>query len=101
MTMNNLTNMKIIKNGDNLEISLTIPLMMSGENTYGDGKWDAPAVCILINEEMDEYGLFHTQYLDYKDSLQATAPIIHFNTKEESLKIAEEFNLSVEYQRTN
>lgn len=89
--------MNIIKQNDSLHITIDVPLTMSGEYTYGEGQWTAPAVCVWIDEKMEEYGLFHTQYLDYKDSLQATAPIVYFGSKEEALKTAEEFSLSVEY----
>lgn len=92
--------MKITANEDNLDISITVPRTMKGEYTYGDGEWTAPAVCIFIDDRMEEYGLFHTQYLDYKDSLQATAPIAYFDSKEEALKVASEFGLSVEYARS-
>ena len=87
----------IKRNGENLEIFQSVPLMMEGQDTYGDGEWTAPAVCIHINDRTAEYGLFHTQFLDYKDSLQATSPICFFATKEEAERVAEEFGLSVIY----
>jgi len=83
--------------GKNLHISITVPRTQEGTDTYGDGTWVAPAVCVFIDEKREEYGLYHTQYLDYKDSLQATAPIAHFDSKKEALKAADEFELSVEY----
>jgi hypothetical protein len=89
--------MKITSDKDNLYISLTVPRTKKGTYTYGDGEWTAPAACIFIDDHTEEYGLFHTQYLDYKDSLQATAPIAYFDSKEEALSAAEEFGLSVEY----
>jgi len=89
--------MKIETDGKALNISITVPLTMSGECTYGDGEWTAPAVCVYIDEKLQEYGLFHTQYLDYKNSLQATAPIAYFTSKEEALKASEDFGLSVQY----
>lgn len=90
---------KITKENDNLNISITVPLTMKGEYTYGDGEWEAPAVCIFIDEKRGEYGLFHTQYLDYKDSLQATAPIVFFDTKEEAMKVADDSSLPVQFAR--
>ena len=89
--------MEIKSDGKNLSISITVPLQMSGEYTYGEGEWTAPAVCVYIDENIEEFALFHTQYLDYKDSLQATAPIASFSSKEEALKAAKDFNLSVFY----
>lgn len=89
--------MEIKSDGKNLQISITVPLWMTGEYSYSYGKWEQPAVCIYINERMHEFGLFHTQYLDYKDSLQATAPIVHFDTREEALQVAEDFSLPVEF----
>ena len=89
--------MKITSSENSLHISITVPLTMEGKYTYGEGEWTAPAVCVFIDENIQEYGLFHTQYLDYKDSLQATAPIVYFDSKEEALKTAEEFGLSIQY----
>jgi hypothetical protein len=90
-------NPSIKKNGENLEIFQSVPLMMKGQDTYGDGEWEAPAVCIFLNDRTAEYGLFHTQFLDYKDSLQATSPICFFETKEEAEKVGQEFGLAVLY----
>lgn len=91
--------MKITSSENSLHISLTIPLTMKGEYTYGDGEWIAPAICVFIDENFQEYGLFHTQYLDYKDgnNLQATSMIVAFDSKEEALKTAQEFGLSIQY----
>lgn len=89
--------MEIKADKDNLYVSIVVPRHMSDAYTYGEGTWEAPAVCVYIDENLQDFGLFHTQYLDYKDSLQATAPIAHFNSKEEALKAAEDFNLSVFY----
>lgn len=98
--MTNLTQI-IEKVGDSLHIELSVPLTQRGKDTYGEGEWEAPAVCVYINERMEEYALYHTQYLDYKDSLQATAPIFHFDSREEAEKVAEEFNLPVEFAPEN
>lgn len=84
------------------EIHIVVPKTMRGTYTYGDesdGKWEQDAVCVWISDRTMEYGLFHTQYLDYKDSLQATSPIVYFETKEEALKFAEKHSLMVEYAR--
>lgn len=89
--------MKLTKNGDNLEISITVPLTITGSETYGDGEWQAPGVVVVINDQMHEYALYHTQFLDYKDALQATSPIAHFESKEEAIEAAEEFGLQVEF----
>lgn len=89
--------MKLTKEGDNLEVSITVPLTISGPETYGEGEWTADGVVVVINEKMHEFALYHTQFLDYKGALQATAPIAHFDSKEEALKAAEEFDLSIEY----
>ena len=88
--------MKIIKNGDNLEIGITVPLTITGGGSYDGPDWSAPGVVVYINENLEEYALYHTQFLDYKDSLQATSPIAHFDSKEEALKAAEEFGLNVQ-----
>ncbi len=89
--------MEIKKNGDKLEISIAVPLTITGHDTYGDGKWSAPGIVVGINKRLDEYALFHTQFLDYKDSLQATSPIAYFDSEEEALKVAEEFGLQVHH----
>lgn len=70
---------------------------MRGTFTYGDGEWEQSAVCVLINKAHEEYALYHTQYLDYKDSLQATAPICYFDNEQEAEKFADEHDLPVEY----
>jgi hypothetical protein len=89
--------MNIKKNGDNLEISITVPLTITGTGTYGNDEWSAPGVVVYIDRSRDEFALYHTQYLDYKDSLQATSPIAFFDSEEEALKVAKEFGLGVEY----
>lgn len=91
---------KYKKETDSFEISLSVPKTMRGTYTYGDesdGEWEQDAVCVWINEPHQEYGLFHTQYLDYKGALQATSPIIYFKTMREALLFAEEHNLMIEY----
>ena len=70
---------------------------MRGSVTYGEGEWIADSVIVRIDEHLDEYGLYHTQYLDYKDSLQATSPIAFFDSKEEAENAAKEHGLSIEY----
>lgn len=87
--------MNIAKNGDNLEISIVVPLTIKGPDTYGDGEWTADGVVVVINDKMHEYALYYTQFLDYKDSLQATAPIAHFETKEEAEKAAKDLGLCI------
>lgn len=78
-------------------INLEVPRKMKGDYTYGEGQWEQDAVCVYIDKSREEYGLFHTQYLDYKDSLQATAPIIHFNSQKEAENFAVEYGLMIEY----
>lgn len=85
------------KETDSFEIHIVVPKTMRGKETYGDGDWEQDAVCVWINEKHLEYALCHTQYLDYKDSLQATQPIVYFDTKEEALAFSEKYNLQVEY----
>lgn len=92
--------MEVEKSDNKLVLTIEVPLEMSGDYTYGEGIWTAPAVCVRIDDHLGDYGLFHTQYLDYKDSLQATAPIAYFDSKKEALEVAERFNLSVEYAYT-
>ena len=91
--------MKITSSENNLHLSITVPLTMKGKYTYGDGEWTAPAICVFIDERVQEYGLFHTQYLDYKDgnNLQATSMIAAFDSKEQALSAAKEFGLSIQY----
>ncbi len=89
--------MEIKKERDNLILTITVPLSQSGKYTYGEGTWIMPALCVWIDDNLQDFSLNYTQYLDYKDSLQATSPIASFTSKEEALKAAEDFNLSVEY----
>lgn len=80
------------------EVHMKIPHKMTGVHSLDENiKWEEDAVCIYINENMEEYGLFHTQYLDYKDSLQATQAIVFFNSKEEALDFGTKYNLMIEY----
>lgn len=88
--------MKLTKNGNNLEISITVPLTITGHETYGDGEWKAPGVVVVYEMEADEWALYHTQFLDYKDALQATQPIAYFEDEKEAMKAAEEFGLQVQ-----
>lgn len=85
------------KETDLFTIVLTVPKTMRGEYTYGDGEWIQDAVCVYIDENLQEFCLSHTQYLDYKGSLQATQPIIYFNEQKEAEDFAEEHDLMIEY----
>ena len=83
---------------DNFEISITIPRMQTGTYTYDeDSTWEEYNVCVWINDRWCDYSLNHTQYLDYKDSLQATSPIVYFDSKEEAEAFANEHHLPVQY----
>lgn len=80
------------------EVYMKIPRKQTGVHSLDESiKWEEDAVCIYINENMEEYGLFHTQYLDYKDSLQATQVITFFDSKQEALNFADKYNLMIEY----
>ena len=87
--------MRIIKNGDNLEVSITVPLTITGPDTYGDGEWSAPGVVVVYEQKIDEWALYHTQFLDYKDALQPTMSIAYFESEEEARKVADEFGLQI------
>lgn len=88
------------KETDTFEIHISVPRMQSGTYTYDeDSTWEEYNVCVWINEKHEDYSLNYTQYLDYKDSLQATSAIVHFDTKEEAEAIAREHNLPVKYSR--
>lgn len=84
---------------DSFEIKLIVPKTMTGANTYDEGTWEQDAVCVWIDEARLEYALCHTQYLDYKSSLQSTQPIIYFDEMKEALEFAEKYDLMVEYAR--
>ena len=88
--------MKITKNGDNLEVSITVPLTITGSVTYGEGEWSAEGVVVVHERKSDQWALYHTQFLDYKDALQATMPIAYFESEEEARKAAEEFDLQIQ-----
>lgn len=89
--------MKITKQGENLHIEIDVPLTMKGTYMFDkDEEWEKPAICVRIKERYEEYSLNHMCYLDYKDSLQTTAPIVHFDSKEEVMEVARKFNLPVE-----
>lgn len=89
--------MDITRKGDKLEISISVPLTITGPETYGDGEWSAPGVIVVINDKTEEYALYHTQFLDYKDSLQATSPIVYFESKEAAMEAAETLGLGIEF----
>ena len=83
---------------DEFVINLHVPKTQRGTYTYDDDmEWEVDAVCVWIDNSRLEYGLFHTQYLDYKDSLQATSPIIFFDTQEEAERFAKTHSLMIEY----
>lgn len=82
-------------------VTIKIPRMQSGEYTYGDGMWSQDSVCVYIDKKYCDYTLNHLIYLDYKDSLQAGGPILHFDSEAEALKFAEDYKLMVEYARTD
>jgi len=54
-----------------------------------------PLIVPVINGRIEEYALFHTQFLDYKDALQATNPIAHFESKEEALRAGHRFRVGL------
>lgn len=83
---------------DTFEIHISVPKKMTGTYMYNeDETWEQSAVCVWIDKDRGEYGLYHTQYLDYKDSLQATHPIVFFESIEEAIVFAKKNNLAVEY----
>lgn len=85
---------------DEFVINLHVPKTMRGTcYPYEDDgeQWEQDAVCVWIDNSRFEYGLYHTQYLDYKDSLQATSPIIFFDTQEEAERFAKTHSLMIEY----
>lgn len=95
---------KIEATDDFFTVTLTIPRKLTGRYTLDlmagieDGDtWEEDAVCVWINNAWDEYALHHTQYLDYKGSLQATNPIFHFDSQKEALDFAHKYGLMVEY----
>jgi hypothetical protein len=92
--------MKVEETKDELVITLTLPRYMKGTYTYGEGEWEEDALCVWINEKHEDYSLNHTQYLDYKDALQATSPIVHFDDMKEALTFAEKYNLPVQYSQS-
>lgn len=86
------------KDTDEFVITLNVPRKMSGSYTYDeDNTWVQDAVCVWIDNSHYDYGLYNTQYLDYKDSLQATTPIIHFDSQKEAEEFAEKYKLMIEY----
>lgn len=88
----------ITKKDDKLFITIEVPLKMKGTYMYDEGvEWEQDAVCICIDNRRGEYSLNHTDYLDYKDSLQATEPICHFDSEEEAKLTAKKFNLPIQY----
>lgn len=85
-------------------ITLNVPRKMSGKYTLDsmagieDGDtWEQDAVCVWIDNSRYDYGLYNTQYLDYKGSLQATSPIIHFDSEKEAEAFAVKYGLMIEY----
>ena len=75
---------------------------MSGTYIYNeDEEWEQDAVCVFINNHSCEYSLNNTQYLDYKDSLQTTSPIIYFDDEQEAIDFAAKYKLMIEYQVIN
>jgi hypothetical protein len=87
---------------DEFVITLHVPKHMEGTYTYDpDITWQQTAVCVFINNSHEEYTLSHTQYLDYKDSLQATQSIIYFDTQKEAEDFAHEHGLMIEYSHNH
>lgn len=82
---------------DEFVINLHVPRTMRGKDTYGDGEWEQDAVCVWIDNSTQEFGLWNTVYLDYKDSLQATYPIIYFDSQQEAIDFATKHRLMIEY----
>lgn len=83
--------------GDTFKVTLEFKKEMSGTYMYDpDIEWTVDAVIVYINHDRYEYLLCHTQYLDYKDSLQATQPIIYFDNYEEAISFAEQYGLNIE-----
>lgn len=90
----------IAYNEDSDEFVITLVIPKTQRGTYmldPEHTWEQDAVCVWVDKSIQEYALSQTQYLDYKDSLQATQPIIYFDTEEEALTFAKEHKLMVEF----
>ena len=93
-----MRDIKYNKDTDSFEIFITVPRTQRGHYTYDEGSiWEQDAVCVWIDDAHMDYSLNHTQYLDYKDSLQATQPICFFYSKEEAEAFGKEHSLMIEY----
>lgn len=91
---------------ETFEIHITVPRYQSGVNTIesmydepNPSTWTADNVCVWIRPSHLEFALSLTQYLDYKDSLQATQPICYFDSQKEAEAFAEKYGLMIEYSR--
>lgn len=86
------------KETDELVITVRLPMHQNGTYTYDETMtWEVPALCVYINSKYCEYTLNYLMYLDYKDSLQATASILHFDTQKEAEEFAKKHKLLIEY----
>jgi hypothetical protein len=71
---------------DEKNLIIKLPLLQEGNDTYGDGKWKAQNFVIVKtwDKKLDDwdYTISGANYLDYKDDLQESMPIIHLSEKE-------------------
>lgn len=87
--------MKITK--ENNEMVVRIPLTQKGEYTYGEGTWEQDNLVGIVvkpnkGSDDEEFYFAFTQYLDYKDDLQETAPAVYYYPKGDTFeKEVEEF----------
>lgn len=91
----------IAYNEDSDEFVITLVIPKTQRGTYmldPEHTWEQDAVCVWIDRSRGDYALAHAHYLDYKDSLQATAPIIYFVTEKEAVSFAEKYKLMIEYR---
>jgi hypothetical protein len=83
--------MKFETDGENLIIKL--PLLQSGDDTYGSGKWKAQNFLFIKtwSKELDDWDYTISQgiWLDYKGDMQEGLPIIHLSEEEakEAMKV--------------
>jgi hypothetical protein len=87
---------------DQFIVTMVIPKHMTGTYTYDETEeWKMPAVSVFIDRKFSEYSLNNTMYLDYKDSLQSTSPILYFDDEHEAVSFAEKHGLMVEYSHSS
>ena len=89
------------KKSGKFKITIEFPRNHSGAYTYSPKeKWTMPFLTVLINKKSGDGTLNTNNYLDYKNSLQASSNVLYFFEDSEGAEaFAKKYGINIEYVR--